>query len=133
VVSQYFTAGILTAIVDDTVFLQMMADMNSERQLKSLIYIGIDLADPEQHIAAANDLFHELGFHESYMNDSRLDMNVEQKQRMGLIMFIVGFLGLTFLVTSGSILYFKQMDEGQDEKPSYTILRKLGFKIGRAS
>jgi len=49
---------------------------------------------------------------------------------MGLIMFIVGFLGLTFLVTSGCILYFKQMDEGEEEKPSFTILRKLGFTQG---
>ena len=46
---------------------------------------------------------------------------------MGLIMFIVGFLGLTFLITSGCILYFKQMDESEEEKPNYTILRKLGF------
>ena len=42
-------------------------------------------------------------------------------------MFIVGFLGLTFLITSGCILYFKQMDESEDERSSYTILRKLGF------
>ena len=42
-------------------------------------------------------------------------------------MFIVGFLGLTFLITSGCILYFKQMDESEEEKPNYTILRKLGF------
>ncbi|MEH7580536.1 FtsX-like permease family protein, partial [Priestia megaterium] len=28
---------------------------------------------------------------------------------------------------SGCILYFKQMDESEDEKPNYTILRKLGF------
>ncbi|MGB8270103.1 MAG: FtsX-like permease family protein, partial [Priestia megaterium] len=32
-----------------------------------------------------------------------------------------------FLITSGCILYFKQMDESEDEKPNYTILRKLGF------
>lgn len=44
-----------------------------------------------------------------------------------MIMFIVGFLGLTFLITSGCILYFKQMDEGEEEKGGYTILRKLGF------
>ena len=54
-------------------------------------------------------------------------MSNNQKKNMGLIMFIVGFLGLTFLVTSGCILYFKQMDESEDEKPNYTILRKLGF------
>lgn len=49
---------------------------------------------------------------------------------MGLAMFIVGFLGLTFLITSGCILYFKQMDESEDERPNYTILRKLGFTQG---
>ena len=60
-------------------------------------------------------------------NLSRLEMANNQKQLMGLIMFIVGFLGLTFLITSGCILYFKQMDESEEEKPNYTILRKLGF------
>ena len=60
-------------------------------------------------------------------NLSRLEMANNQKQLMGLTMFIVGFLGLTFLITSGCILYFKQMDESEEEKPNYTILRKLGF------
>ena len=45
-------------------------------------------------------------------------------------MFIVAFLGLTFLITSGCILYFKQMDESEEEKSSYTVLRKLGFTQG---
>ena len=49
------------------------------------------------------------------------------KQLYGLTMFIVGFLGLTFLISSGCILYFKQMDESEDEKSNYTILRKLGY------
>ncbi|WP_077306156.1 ABC transporter permease [Terribacillus halophilus] len=46
---------------------------------------------------------------------------------MGLYMFIVGFLGLAFLLTSGCILYIKQMDEGDSERPTYSVLRKLGF------
>ncbi|MFP7493131.1 FtsX-like permease family protein [Terribacillus saccharophilus] len=49
------------------------------------------------------------------------------KMSMGLYMFIVGFLGLAFLLTSGCILYIKQMDEGDSEQPTYTILRKIGF------
>ena len=63
-------------------------------------------------------------------NDSRLEMFNSSKKNMGLIMFIVGFLGLTFLITSGCILYFKQMDESEEEKSNYTILRKLGFTQG---
>ena len=46
------------------------------------------------------------------------------KQLYGLIMFIVGFLGLTFLITSGCILYFKQMDESEEEKPELYHLKK---------
>lgn len=41
--------------------------------------------------------------------------------------FISAFLGLAFLLTTGSILYFKQMAEAEDEQESYTILRKIGF------
>ncbi|KMY51480.1 hypothetical protein AC625_19645 [Peribacillus loiseleuriae] len=47
-----------------------------------------------------------------------------------LIMFIVDFLGLTFLITSVCILYFKQMDKTEDEEPNYTIFRKLGSTEG---
>src|SRR3954471_19725697 len=76
----------------------------------------------------ANDLFQNMIFNGK--NDSLLEMSNNQKRNMGLIMFIVGFLGLTFLITSGCILYFKQMDESEEEKSNYTILRKLGFTQG---
>lgn len=78
-------------------------------------------------VKAANALFNEMSFDDNNAFDSQLGMSHRQKQNMGLIMFIVAFLGLTFLITSGCILYFKQMDESEDERSSYTILRKLGF------
>src|SRR5699024_12201748 len=46
---------------------------------------------------------------------------------MGLFIFITGFLGLTFLVTSSCILYFKQIDEAEESSDSYMIFKKLGF------
>jgi len=51
----------------------------------------------------------------------------ESLQKFGLIIFTAGFLGLIFLIATGSILYFKQMTEAEQEKKSYTILRQLGF------
>ena len=78
----------------------------------------------------ANQLFKNLDISEGTGNLSQTEMAFNQKSNMGLMMFIVGFLGLTFLITSGCILYFKQMDEGEEEKPNYTILRKLGFTQG---
>ncbi len=71
-----------------------------------------------------------LKMDDNHANSSRIETSNNQKMNMGLIMFIVGFLGLTFLITSGCVLYFKQMDEGESEKPDYTILRKLGFTQG---
>ena len=47
----------------------------------------------------------------------------------GLLIFIAGFLGLVFLISTGSILYFKQMTEAEQEKQSYATLRQLGFTV----
>lgn len=129
-VSGFFTSGGLpVAIVDETVFDRLKKDIDPAIQKESSVYIGIDINDHDQ-LKEANDIFKELRFGDTGPNDSQLEMSNNQKRSMGLIMFIVGFLGLTFLITSGCILYFKQMDESEDEKASYTILRKLGFTQG---
>ncbi|MDQ0230863.1 ABC transporter permease [Metabacillus malikii] len=120
----YANGGLPAAIVDKDLFEQLKDDVNPEIQKDSTYYIGINIKNPND-LEEANKLFHEAELSEKAL--SRLDMSSNQKNNMGLIMFIVGFLGLTFLITSGCILYFKQMDESEDEKGSYTILRKLGF------
>ncbi|WP_150271763.1 FtsX-like permease family protein [Paenibacillus tepidiphilus] len=48
-------------------------------------------------------------------------------QTSGLLIFIAAFLGLSFLASTGSILYFKQMTEAEQEKQSFRTLRQLGF------
>lgn len=120
----YTVGGFPTAIVDVTTFnrLKNGADRVS-------LYIGINLKNKDQ-LEKANTLFKELKFSESSVHESLLDISNMQKKSIGLMMFIVGFLGLTFLITSGCILYFKQMGEAEEEKPNYTILRKLGFTQG---
>jgi bacitracin transport system permease protein len=114
------------AVVDESVFQRLKQDLDPRIQGTSSLYLGIDIVDAKE-LEKANQLFHEIQWDERASRDSRQDMASESKNKMGLIMFIVGFLGLTFLITSGCILYFKQMDESEDEKSSYTILRKLGF------
>ncbi|MCY8937511.1 FtsX-like permease family protein [Peribacillus frigoritolerans] len=128
--SYYYTSGGLpVAIVDQTIFDRLKKDINPKIQKVSSVNIGIDVKD-EAELEKANDLFKRMSFKEEHVNDSQLEMFNTQKKNMGLIMFIVGFLGLTFLITSGCILYFKQMDESEGEKSNYTILRKLGFTRG---
>ncbi|ANC79145.1 bacitracin ABC transporter permease [Fictibacillus phosphorivorans] len=126
-VSWYFTAGgVPTAIVDDAIFTKMQKDIDPKVQKESSLYIGVDIKNKEQ-LEEADKLFKSTETYKKLYNESRHEISTNQKKNMGLIMFIVGFLGLTFLVTSGCILYFKQMDEGESEKPNYMILRKLGY------
>jgi bacitracin transport system permease protein len=129
-ISWYFTnGGQPVAIVDDTIFEQLQKDADPSLQKESSVFIGFTLKNEDQ-LKEANAIFKDMKFTENPGFDSRLEMSNSQKQTMGLIMFIVGFLGLTFLVTSGCILYFKQMGESEEEQPHYTILRKLGFTQG---
>ncbi|MCY6960669.1 ABC transporter permease [Clostridium brassicae] len=44
----------------------------------------------------------------------------------GLLMFTAGFLGLVFLLATGSIIFFKQLSEANDDKERYSLLKKIG-------
>jgi len=44
----------------------------------------------------------------------------------GLIVFIGAFLGLLFLAATGSIIFFKQLSEANDDKNRYKILKNIG-------
>ncbi|MCY8514520.1 FtsX-like permease family protein [Bacillus atrophaeus] len=126
--SYKFTAGGLpVAIVDDALFKRLKNDKDPKLQKESSASIGIHVKNEDQ-LKKANDLFAKVNKSDQHL--SRLDESIAQKSLFGIVMFIVGFLGLTFLITSGCILYFKQMDESEEEKPNYTILRKLGFTQG---
>ena len=54
-------------------------------------------------------------------------MKQDNLNLFGTTIFVTAFLGLAFLLATGSILYFKQMSEADEEAASYTILRKIGF------
>ncbi|WNS44649.1 ABC transporter permease [Paenibacillus sp. MMS20-IR301] len=131
VLPYYYDAGIMgVMVVDDTVFkeLAQYQEPNAQKRIKgNEIYYGINLTDPSQ-AKQAYEIF--MDQKPEFPSFSQYDFELAQRTSMGFIMFIVGFLGLTFLITSGCILYFKQMDESEEEKDGYTILRKLGFTQG---
>ncbi|GGI40767.1 bacitracin export permease protein BceB [Mammaliicoccus stepanovicii] len=51
----------------------------------------------------------------------------QSKSNLGLMLFVLGFLGVAFLLSTGCIIYIKQIDETEDETSNYKILRKLGY------
>lgn len=126
-ISWKFTGGgFPVVIVNDTVFQTMKEHLDPGLQGTSNANLGVNIKDDRQ-LEKANDLYVSLFGKEENLSDSRPIYIEYQKANMGISVFIVGFLGLTFLITSGCILYFKQMDESEEERPNYTILRKLGY------
>ncbi|MFP5181110.1 ABC transporter permease [Bacillus altitudinis] len=124
-ISYNFTfGGLPVAVVSQSVFEQLDQQKDPKLQIENNQYHAVNIKD-DQNLEQANDVFTSLKLGENSM--SQLASAQQQKQTIGLMMFVVGFLGLSFLVTSGCILYFKQMNESEEEQSSYTILRKLGF------
>lgn len=90
----------------------------------------------DRNLKQADALYIESGSHQYrpfenskqlYTQDSQEMLRSEILQVMGITIFVTAFLGLAFLLATGSILYFKQMSEADEEKGAYTILRKIGF------
>ncbi|MBS4201126.1 ABC transporter permease [Bacillus sp. FJAT-49732] len=48
-------------------------------------------------------------------------------QSYGLLIFIGGFLGIVFLLATGSMLHYKQLTEASADQGRYDILRKIGM------
>lgn len=120
------TYAFVVAVVDDQVFQKMNVDKDLSITSEFTDYHGVDIEN-ENDLEKANELFNVLGINDWAGHESKFEERTKQMQGAGMMMFIVGFLGLAFLVTSGCVLYFKQMDESEDEKSNYTILRKLGY------
>lgn len=56
------------------------------------------------------------------------DLNSVIYAQYGAYLFIGTFLGILFLLASGSIMYYKQIIEAQEEVSRYEILQKTGMK-----
>ncbi|MFB4161310.1 ABC transporter permease [Geomicrobium sp. JSM 1781026] len=114
-------------IVSEPTFQSIRENIQVGESAEELTYETFQLLDADQSDVASdiflgnidNDLF-ITDFHTSY----------EQSiQTFGLLIFIAGFLGIVFLLSTGSILYFKQMTEAEQEKGHYRTLRQLGFQV----
>ncbi|MDE0562787.1 ABC transporter permease [Exiguobacterium sp. B2(2022)] len=55
------------------------------------------------------------------------DVYAETMAMNGALLFVGTFLGLVFLVATGSVIYFKTMTEAEDDRAKYAILQKIGI------
>ncbi|GGI01443.1 ABC transporter permease [Mammaliicoccus vitulinus] len=86
---------------------------------------GINLSD-EKDVNKAEQIFSkQVKSNESSLSYQQIYK--DSKSSLGVMLFILGFLGIAFLLSTGCIIYIKQIDETEDETSNYVILRKLGY------
>ena len=115
-------------IVNDAFFEQLKSMGGMSRLLSEVEVVNV----PDQEdLALASTLFSDLVGEDAWWayGMDYYDSYKMSVQSSGLLIFIAGFLGLVFLISTGSILYFKQMTEAEQEKQSYKTLRQLGFSV----
>ena len=55
--------------------------------------------------------------------ETRSEAASEISSLTGVLLFVTSFLGITFLIAAGCIIYIKQIDETEDELENYSILK----------
>lgn len=133
-IPDYHYYGLFTVVVADSYFQKLLNDPITKNQK----IVGMDLKEENQLIKAqevfeANKVSVEMPIPGNDLATNTISVESQENYRLkmldslGMTIFISGFLGLAFLIATGSILYFKQMSEADEEKGTYKILRKMGF------
>lgn len=125
ILPSHVARGALQAVVSSEVYQKLEEQYTYDEELRdNLVSYAIDISEED-----SQEIFELMnqGSHPSF--ESRINQYTVQMQGAGIMMFVIGFVGIAFLMTTGCILYFKQVGEGEDERDNYRILRKLGFTV----
>lgn len=105
----------LSAVVTDELFAQMDAP--------TVVYQIVNMDSEKEQLALSQSLQEQLGDQQL----SSFPQNyADSIQSLGVLLFVGSFLGLVFLVATGSIIYFKMMTEAEEDRDKYEVLHKIG-------
>ncbi|WP_034300000.1 FtsX-like permease family protein [Alkalibacterium sp. AK22] len=121
----FVARGRLQAVVSSEVYSRLEENaIHDKEQAEPHEAFVIDIVGED-----SQEIFQLMNGENNPLFESRIEQYTNQIQGAGILMFVIGFVGLAFLMTTGCILYFKQIGESEDEKDTYKVLRKLGFSV----
>lgn len=85
------------------------------------MYQAVSVADYKEQTVLSDRLSTADNF------SSATALYAETMAMHGALLFVGSFLGLVFLVATGSIIYFKTMTEAEEDRSKYAVLRKVGI------
>lgn len=123
-------AKMLIVVPDEETF-QRFIPTEDERAMKraiSVSYIGFDVSEKELADSFVDAL--RTSFMEKEI-DSDITYKAEEEDiyfsMYGGIMFLGLVLGILFILSTGMIIYYKQISEGYDDRQRFTIMQKVGL------
>ena len=114
-------------LVSEKTFQKMRDSIKEDENKEFLTFDVFHLLDTDK-ADIASDIFLTNVDSNKYITDF-YSAYEGSRQTYGLLIFIAGILGFVFILSTGSILYFKQMTEAEQEKSHYRTLRQLGFQV----
>lgn len=109
-----------TLVVTDDTFYKLLHN-NKENTEISRVYMVNDSLDSGKLVSELSHIIPK----ERYFN-SFYAGHIDVYGLLGSYVFIGMFLGVLFVLSTGSILYYKQLTEAYADKGRYNILRKIG-------
>lgn len=105
----------MTGVVADDFFKQIDVTMTT--------FQVVEMDREKEQLALSETLQQQLGEQQLSSFPKAYSDSI---QSLGVLLFVGSFLGLVFLVATGSIIYFKMMTEAEEERDKYEVLHKIG-------
>lgn len=115
------------AVVDEDVYQQLQG---KGKLLYGKAYTINDQKNSEALTEELYDIVELAGIDHSNRSGSfsaYYDRYRSELSSAGLTIFVGAFLGLVFLMATGSIIFFKQLSEANEDRKRYNILKNVGF------
>lgn len=104
-----------TLVMDDASFQELDGE--------NATYQAVQIIDEKDHLDLSKDLEANADI-ESFSSAGQSYQDAIASS--GAKLFVGSFLGLVFLVATGSIIFFKMMTEAEEDKDKYAVLYKIG-------
>ncbi|KKC47494.1 MULTISPECIES: ABC transporter permease [unclassified Paenibacillus] len=134
---QKLVYGSVFSPVNDATYLLVVPDSTLQAwkdgapSAERLRAYGFELSDWERALPAVQTFEKALAKEQkSFVQSYRVESYRDMKQSIGLTIFVGLFISVLFFVAAGSLLYFKQFTELQEDQSQFQALRKIGLTAG---
>ncbi|MBM7542807.1 FtsX-like permease family protein [Amphibacillus cookii] len=121
-VSEHVTEAILNVSLVGPNVLVLADQQYDSIDAEEEVYQVVDMENYRDHLELSQALSAETENFTSATEDYHYAIETS-----GALLFVGSFLGLVFLVATGSVIYFKIMIEAEEDKGTYSILHNIGI------